>query len=224
MGGPAGAWLASALLRAIGIVSLLIAPVLFLVGLAMALGFIRWPKTKRFVGFAAVLVVCSGLAHIEHPDLGMTRLPRGLGGVIGTFLGDTLMRTIGYGGAVIGLSLAGIASLVISGNLTVSGTARFLEYLVFVLGRIASQPTRRDNRRAAGPPAGEAVAATNGQHEKRPARSVAANNGDEDRKSTRLNSSHVAISYAVFCLKKKRSRRTSSRPSSAPPHGARGHA
>src|SRR5207253_11209006 len=27
--------------------------------------------------------------------------------------------------------------------------------------------------------------------------------GGEDRKSTRLNSSHVAISYAVFCLKKK---------------------
>src|SRR2546430_11976560 len=28
-----------------------------------------------------------------------------------------------------------------------------------------------------------------------------------DRKSTRLNSSHSQISYAVFCLKKKRSRR-----------------
>src|SRR2546430_10399071 len=28
----------------------------------------------------------------------------------------------------------------------------------------------------------------------------------EDRKSTRLNSSHSQISYAVFCLKKKRSR------------------
>src|SRR5699024_11983093 len=27
----------------------------------------------------------------------------------------------------------------------------------------------------------------------------------EDRKSTRLNSSHVSISYAVFCLKKKSS-------------------
>src|SRR5207249_10880571 len=26
--------------------------------------------------------------------------------------------------------------------------------------------------------------------------------GGEDRKSTRLNSSHVSISYAVFCLKK----------------------
>src|SRR5690625_5502722 len=27
---------------------------------------------------------------------------------------------------------------------------------------------------------------------------------DQDRKSTRLNSSHVAISYVVFCLKQKR--------------------
>src|SRR5256885_10935666 len=27
--------------------------------------------------------------------------------------------------------------------------------------------------------------------------------GQEDRKSTRLNSSHLVISYAVFCLKKK---------------------
>src|SRR5690349_24125075 len=31
--------------------------------------------------------------------------------------------------------------------------------------------------------------------------------GDEDRKSTRLNSSHVEISYAVFCLKKKKKRK-----------------
>src|SRR5690554_7368739 len=30
----------------------------------------------------------------------------------------------------------------------------------------------------------------------------------EDRKSTRLNSSHVRISYAVFCLKKKSKRST----------------
>src|SRR5437899_8767354 len=28
--------------------------------------------------------------------------------------------------------------------------------------------------------------------------------GIEDRKSTRLNSSHLGISYAVFCLKKKK--------------------
>src|SRR5207249_10044240 len=30
----------------------------------------------------------------------------------------------------------------------------------------------------------------------------------EDRKSTRLNSSHVSISYAVFCLKKKKKQTT----------------
>src|SRR5690625_6555015 len=35
------------------------------------------------------------------------------------------------------------------------------------------------------------------------ARSIAV----EDRKSTRLNSSHVANSYAVFCLKKKKNHR-----------------
>src|SRR5690554_7646961 len=31
----------------------------------------------------------------------------------------------------------------------------------------------------------------------------------KDRKSTRLNSSHVRISYAVFCLKKKKKNHTS---------------
>src|SRR5438045_8237773 len=29
-----------------------------------------------------------------------------------------------------------------------------------------------------------------------------------DRKSTRLNSSHLGISYAVFCLKKKKNKKT----------------
>src|SRR5690554_7369848 len=33
-----------------------------------------------------------------------------------------------------------------------------------------------------------------------------------DRKSTRLNSSHVRISYAVFCLKKKKNSKGSYRP------------
>src|SRR5438034_7166834 len=35
------------------------------------------------------------------------------------------------------------------------------------------------------------------------ASSVAVLNAGPDRKSTRLNSSHTVISYAVFCLKKK---------------------
>src|SRR5262245_63927529 len=33
----------------------------------------------------------------------------------------------------------------------------------------------------------------------------------EDRKSTRLNSSHLGISYAVFCLKKKTKKKTNSK-------------
>src|SRR5256885_9202073 len=37
-----------------------------------------------------------------------------------------------------------------------------------------------------------------------PARSRSQCDRDQDRKSTRLNSSHLVISYAVFCLKKKK--------------------
>src|SRR3712207_8380822 len=36
--------------------------------------------------------------------------------------------------------------------------------------------------------------------------------GHRDRKSTRLNSSHANISYAVFCLKKKKHSITSDKP------------
>src|SRR5256885_12697734 len=43
-------------------------------------------------------------------------------------------------------------------------------------------------------PAGHAVASA----------STFGNGGTSDRKSTRLNSSHLVISYAVFCLKKKK--------------------
>src|SRR5690348_18054501 len=39
----------------------------------------------------------------------------------------------------------------------------------------------------------------------------------KDRKSTRLNSSHPSISYAVFCLKKKNQLRLSRRPSRPQP-------
>src|SRR6266496_3914767 len=51
-----------------------------------------------------------------------------------------------------------------------------------------------------------------------PPRARAAPTGaTRDRKSTRLNSSHVEISYAVFCLKKKTSRASSPPPCAAWP-------
>src|SRR5256885_11488371 len=40
-----------------------------------------------------------------------------------------------------------------------------------------------------------------------------------DRKSTRLNSSHLVISYAVFCLKKKKNRTTYTTHCSQTTHG-----
>src|SRR2546429_7403958 len=43
---------------------------------------------------------------------------------------------------------------------------------------------------------------------------------DEDRKSTRLNSSHGYISYAVFCLKKTKTARPSSNEPPAAVYGA----
>src|SRR5437773_3642011 len=40
-----------------------------------------------------------------------------------------------------------------------------------------------------------------------PARSRRRSVSSTDRKSTRLNSSHITISYAVFCLKKKKKKK-----------------
>src|SRR3712207_6888809 len=41
------------------------------------------------------------------------------------------------------------------------------------------------------------------EHERRDGDGLRRSRVDADRKSTRLNSSHANISYAVFCLKKK---------------------
>src|SRR3712207_6892983 len=55
----------------------------------------------------------------------------------------------------------------------------------------AAAPTRREHGRRPPPAAGRRA----GRSRRRSTR---------DRKSTRLNSSHANISYAVFCLKKKK--------------------
>src|SRR5438876_3510173 len=45
--------------------------------------------------------------------------------------------------------------------------------------------------------------AQRGEHAEQEQKDAAAGGSNRDRKSTRLNSSHPSISYAVFCLKKK---------------------
>src|SRR2546427_3394049 len=71
---------------------------------------------------------------------------------------------------------------------------------------LSSPPTRRHARRSA-----RAAPRSAGRGRRRRARRTCLRVGGElsdaaapDRKSTRLNSSHSQISYAVFCLKKKK--------------------
>src|SRR5437868_11418917 len=62
--------------------------------------------------------------------------------------------------------------------------------------RVARGASRR-GRRCCAPRVAPGSAARDGGPDARP-------DPGADRKSTRLNSSHVSISYAVFCLKKKK--------------------
>src|SRR5256885_4710169 len=50
----------------------------------------------------------------------------------------------------------------------------------------------------------DSLAAFDDRERQWPTHSRSAHRRDSDRKSTRLNSSHLVISYAVFCLKKKK--------------------
>src|SRR5207245_3511269 len=61
------------------------------------------------------------------------------------------------------------------------------------------EPPRRQAGGPGGGPAGRVPAAAPRHHHRQGAVAAAG----RDRKSTRLNSSHGSISYAVFCLKKK---------------------
>src|SRR3712207_7992226 len=52
------------------------------------------------------------------------------------------------------------------------------------------------------------VIAATGEHPFQPGTNWSLDGPSLDRKSTRLNSSHANISYAVFCLKKKKTEKT----------------
>src|SRR5205807_7808329 len=67
--------------------------------------------------------------------------------------------------------------------------------------RLARVRWRHAAERARAAPAGDDVAA---QQDVSSASARRRSGNRRDRKSTRLNSSHLVISYAVFCLKKKK--------------------
>src|SRR3712207_1469774 len=86
-------------------------------------------------------------------------------------------------------------------------------------------PTRRSSDLRPADPATDEIRAGNQPQDREGARPASASDAPgasrrgEDRKSTRLNSSHANISYAVFCLKKKKKitcwRKTTRQQSSA---------
>src|SRR2546426_4327408 len=86
-----------------------------------------------------------------------------------------------------------------SGGTIVNRTALLLLFAVLPLGFVMTP--------APGGPADESVFVRGlppGQHESLLYVWTSDADQKEDRKSTRLNSSHLVISYAVFCLKKKK--------------------
>src|SRR5688572_30914385 len=69
---------------------------------------------------------------------------------------------------------------------------------------ISDDHRRRGNQGDADVPAEQAGQGGAARVQERDRRREAADGRAQDRKSTRLNSSHSQISYAVFCLKKKK--------------------
>src|SRR5207253_7502837 len=74
----------------------------------------------------------------------------------------------------------------------------FTKYALVLMARCAAMPLRSDG--SASPTSTAFESASRCRRRATSSRMALA---VLDRKSTRLNSSHVAISYAVFCLKKK---------------------
>src|SRR6267142_5421924 len=106
-------------------------------------------------------------------------------------------RRGGEAGAAPAPSVAFLVGLVLGG--------RLLHPLRQLAEQVVIEHRARDRRGGA-----RAEAAVLDDHRQRDLRILERREGDEqrmvaqDRKSTRLNSSHMSISYAVFCLKKKK--------------------
>src|SRR5699024_2925181 len=121
-----------------------------------------------------------------------------MGEVVGGGAGDRDRRSVGEGDLLrLGHRLGGLEDRVLSEGAQAAG--RGPEHLVPDGDVLDPSPTAVTTPAASRPIA----AGTDPRVPKTPSRRF--QSAGLDRKSTRLNSSHVSISYAVFCLKKKNS-------------------
>ena len=144
LGGPLGARTAFVLFYLFGIVSFLFSFSALLVGLLIALGLMRRPKVKHIIAFVLMIPVLTGASEILYPELFNVFLPNGIGGLAGHLIAQGLATLIGKGGAMIVLALTGVLALILTGNLTTSGSKTLGSGLDVVIGELP--PSKNDRQ------------------------------------------------------------------------------
>lgn len=135
IGGPAGAKLGYALLSRFGVTAVIWPMGLLIWGGLTALGFMMFPKARRFIGFAALVIAFSAFAEIQFARWGWMRPSYGFGGTIGSAISIPLLKHYGFGGAIISLTVFAVVSLILTGNITFSRTADVVNYSFYLTQR-----------------------------------------------------------------------------------------
>src|SRR5437762_315939 len=139
----------------------------------------------RYDGHVAQYLGDGMLAHFGFPLAHEDDAERGVRAALATVGALTAMGSLGVENLSVRIGIA--TGIVVAGDLLGEGAAR--EHAV-----VGETPNLAARLQGVAAP-GEVVVSANTHHLV-----------EQDRKSTRLNSSHRCISYAVFCLKKKRNK------------------
>lgn len=143
LGGPIGALAAAHILGRLGLVGLLWPVVFVLWGLLTATGRVVLPRGKRFLGLVAISIDFAGLSEIYLKAMGVPEPTFGYGGVLGHVLAHSLKGRLGMAGAVIGLVLFGVLSLLFTDNLRLSTLTHWYQEVRYHLRRLMRRHGRR---------------------------------------------------------------------------------
>ena len=132
LAGPVGAFISASILGRFGVVGVIWPLAIMIWGSLTTLGFVVMPKGRRFLAFVSLSVSMSGFAQIQFPKWNIIEPSFGYGGIVGERIAIPMLAKLGYGGAIITLSVMTIISLVLTGNITISKTAMVCEYIVYI--------------------------------------------------------------------------------------------